>query len=334
MSTRSDFKGDYMGFTFNGVHSSELGIVRTSNGSRFDENLLPTIQDKTVQVPGGDGTYYFGSYYTQRQLAVSFAFDDLTEKQIEEIRAWLGDKKIHNLVFDERPYKAYRAKVTSTATIKYIPFNEGEGRERVYQGEGSIYFTAYFPYAVCDKKFLSNYRICEPVELTSENYIANKYYVLNDRVYEISTEEFDSTKQYCEDVSNTSEWAEASGLKEYCGDYDQLKGNEIKLYNPGVKESDCVITLKTKNNTGYSLFFEGDIGITLEWPEGTDKTLRLDSKNNLVIDVNTGEILNEYITEGDFFKIPLGESALNVEEFCADTAENNKVTIDYNYYYF
>jgi hypothetical protein len=34
---------DYVGFTFNGVHSSSLGIVRTSEGSRFNENLLPTI---------------------------------------------------------------------------------------------------------------------------------------------------------------------------------------------------------------------------------------------------------------------------------------------------
>jgi predicted phage tail component-like protein len=96
------------------------------------------MQDKTVQVPGGDGTYYFGTYFTQKPLSISFAFDNLTEKQIEEIRAWLGDKKIHNLVFDERPYKAYRAKVTGTSTIKYIPFNEGEERERVYKGEGSI----------------------------------------------------------------------------------------------------------------------------------------------------------------------------------------------------
>ena len=66
--------GDYIGFSYNGIHSSDLGIVRTSNGSRFDENLLPTMQDKTVQVPGGDGTYYFGSYFTQRQIPVSFAF--------------------------------------------------------------------------------------------------------------------------------------------------------------------------------------------------------------------------------------------------------------------
>lgn len=291
-------ESDYIGFTYNGRHSSELGIVRTSNGSRFEENLLPTMQDKTVQVPGGDGTYYFGTYFTQKPLSISFAFDNLTEKQIEEIRAWLGDKKIHNLVFDERPYKAYRAKVTGTSTIKYIPFNEGEERERVYKGEGSIQFTSYFPYAVCDKKFLDQYS-----------------------------------------DTNKNEWAAASGLKTNRGDYDLLINNKINLYNPGVKESDCVITLKTKNNIGYSLSF-GDIGMTLEWPEGTDRTLRLDSKNNLVIDANTGEILNEYVTEGDFFKIPLGEPILNVEEFRADTtennekAQNNEVTIDYNYYYY
>jgi hypothetical protein len=76
----SDFKGNFLGFTYNNLHSSTLGIVRTSDGSRFNENLLPTMQDKTVQVPGGDGTYYFGSYYTQRQFSVSFAFDGLTDE--------------------------------------------------------------------------------------------------------------------------------------------------------------------------------------------------------------------------------------------------------------
>jgi phage-related protein len=57
---------DYIGFTYNNVHSSDLGIVRVNNGSRFEENLLPTIKDKTVEVPGRDGVYYFGSQYTQR----------------------------------------------------------------------------------------------------------------------------------------------------------------------------------------------------------------------------------------------------------------------------
>ena len=49
-------RGDFIGFTYNGFPSSDLGIMRVSDGSRFNENLLPTMQDKTAQVPGGDGT--------------------------------------------------------------------------------------------------------------------------------------------------------------------------------------------------------------------------------------------------------------------------------------
>jgi hypothetical protein len=58
------------------------------------------------------------------------------------------------LVFDERPYKIYRAKVTGSATMKHIPFAEGE-TNRLYKGEGTIQFTCYDPFARCDKKWLS-----------------------------------------------------------------------------------------------------------------------------------------------------------------------------------
>lgn len=146
-------RGDFIGFTYNGFPSSDLGIMRVSDGSRFNENLLPTMQDKTVQVPGGDGTYYFGSYYTQRQFSVSFAFDSLTEAEVARIKQHFGDKQIHDLIFDETPYKVWSAKVTGTATIKYIPFDEGS-THRLYKGEGSIQFTCYYPFARCRFKTL------------------------------------------------------------------------------------------------------------------------------------------------------------------------------------
>ena len=66
MAERPYFKGDFMGFTFNNHHSSEYGIVRTSDGSRYNEELLPSFNDNTIAVPGGDGAYYFGSYYNQK----------------------------------------------------------------------------------------------------------------------------------------------------------------------------------------------------------------------------------------------------------------------------
>ena len=207
---------DYAGFIFKGKHSSDLGIVRTSDGSRFNENLLPTIQDKTVQVPGGDGTYFFGSYYTQKQFTIPFAFDALTEEKFKELKSWLGDKKPHDLIFDEAPYKVYKAKVTGSATIKHIPFmekdpnSEDDKEVRIYKGEGSIQFTCYQPFARSRFKTIEEYE--------NEGY------------------------------KNINEWKDASGIltaeeytqKGYKNSFNN-NSNICKTYNPGFRKNFCKI---------------------------------------------------------------------------------------------
>jgi hypothetical protein len=55
---------DFLAFSFNGKHSwDDFGIYRVSDGNRYNENLSPTLTDKTAEVPGGDGMYYFGTYH-------------------------------------------------------------------------------------------------------------------------------------------------------------------------------------------------------------------------------------------------------------------------------
>jgi phage-related protein len=61
---------------------------------------------------------------------------------VARLKSHFGDKKIHDLIFDETPYKIYSAKVTGTATIKHLAFSEGS-TGRVYKGEGSIQFTCF-----------------------------------------------------------------------------------------------------------------------------------------------------------------------------------------------
>ena len=84
----TQLKGDFIGFSFDGNHSSDLGIVRTSNGSRYDDNLLPTSQDQTAAVPGGDGTYYWDTSHTQKPFNIPIASANVyavSLGQIEEI---------------------------------------------------------------------------------------------------------------------------------------------------------------------------------------------------------------------------------------------------------
>lgn len=136
--------GEFIGFKFGDVHSSELGIVRVSDGSRYNENLLPTIQDKTVQIPGGDGSYYFGSYYTQRTFNISIAFDSVTEEQLNNIKRTYGSKVLQKLIFDEKSDRFYWVKSTGTPNLKYICFDE-DG-QNIYKGEGTLNFIGYDPF--------------------------------------------------------------------------------------------------------------------------------------------------------------------------------------------
>ena len=347
----SVLKGDYIGFSYGinpktgkPMHSSDLGIVRVSEGSRFNENLLPTMQDKTVQVPGGDGTYYFGSYFTQRQIPVSFAFDSLTEEQIATLKAHFGDKKIHDLVFDERPYKTWRAKVTGTATLKYLAFSEGE-TNRLYKGEGTIQFTCYQPYAICEKKWLSDYsswaNIDEWKAASRMKDEQNNYDIVSGNQIE---------------VYNAGDIESHFQIKiDFVGSYEKINFNEEKPYKKGnyyikVSEENFIISEEEyKEGEEYytwkatipqnKMYISGDASRQLAWkeftPEGRDVYVKFNSRLNLIegYDVNnrkTGNVYNKYITEGAFFKIPLGESTLVFDK----TEGMPQIhSIEYNYYY-
>lgn len=119
-----EIKGDFLGFTFAGVRSEEFGFVRVSGGDRYNEQLQSDVKDITAEVPGMDGEYYFGSTYSPKQIDIEIAFDSMTEEQFRKMRKVFGRKKQGELIFDERPYKKYMAKIESPIELSYICFDE------------------------------------------------------------------------------------------------------------------------------------------------------------------------------------------------------------------
>lgn len=160
---------DFIGFTYGGKHSiDDFGIYRTSDGSRYNDNLIPQLTDKTADIPGGDGQYYFNSHYKTRTFSISIAFDNLSEEQYAEMRRWLNGKEIKELIFDEAPYKVYSAKIIGTPSIKFICFEQSG--QRVYKGEGSIQFTCYYPFAHTPEKTKNG-----EDGRSAQNYLPNDY---------------------------------------------------------------------------------------------------------------------------------------------------------------
>ena len=294
---------DFIGFQFNGVHSSELGIVRTSDGSRYNENLISNFQDKTAQMPGSDETLYWESFYSNRSWNISIAFDSMTELQLRRLRQVFNAKAVGELIFDECPYKAYSAKVQAPPQLKYLCFDEGN--RRVYKGEGTIQLISYKPYARSVNKYLNQ-------------YLLDLY-------------------------PNKSEWAEASGMLEEQGEYDGT-GYDIKIYNPGDVQADWIAEYEITEN-GCSLTqislnngIDGIMGFSsITRKKNNDVKIRVNSRTNLIEGCDssgnlTGSLYNEFLSSGDFFKIPVNSNLNLYSEFTSIDAPCLK--IDYNYLYY
>ena len=295
-------KGDFIGFSFNEHRSESLGIVRVSDGSRYNEDLIPTTQDKTVQVPGGDGFYYFGSDYTQRQFSINIAFDELTEKQFRELQQVFGTKELGKLVFDERPYKYYMVK-SSKPQLKYICF--GKDGERIYKGEGTLSFTAYYPFAKSVFKFLNEYNDKnkdEWKEASGMKAEKGTYDTVSDNgsisVYNAGDLETDFILKFNLPVDNTS-----------------ISDIKITLSKENVGKVEAFLDLK-----GFS-------------KKNTDTGFQINTKTNLIEGFNaeglTGTLYNENIIQGDFFKIPPREENYQISVTGATPIE---IVYDYIYY--
>ena len=295
-------KGDFIGFSFNEHRSESLGIVRVSDGSRYNEDLVPTTQDKTVQVPGGDGFYYFGSDYTQRQFNINIAFDELTEKQFRELQQVFGTKELGKLVFDERPYKYYMVK-SGKPQLKYICF--GKDGERIYKGEGTLTFTAYYPFAKSIFKFLNEYgnkNKDEWKEASGMKAEKGTYDTVSDNgsisVYNAGDLETDFILKFDLPVDNTS-----------------ISDIKITLSKENVGKVEAFLDLK-----GFS-------------KKNTDTGFQINTKTNLIEGFNaeglTGTLYNENITQGDFFKIPPREEGYQISVTGATPIE---IVYDYIYY--
>ena len=295
---------DFCGFTWRGEHSSDHGIVRVSDGSRYNDTILPAFQDTTQKMPGSDGTLYWESFYTNKTFPINIAFDHLTEDDYRRLRQWLNGKDRGELIFDEAPYKAYTVKIKDPPQLKTICFME-DGK-RIYKGEGTISFVAYYPFARGRYKFETD----------------------------------------AKDIINVEEWIDASGLKGATKDNYNSFSEEgtCNLYNAGDLPTDFKLivnienkptNITLKNNENQII---GSLNFSLA-KQGDDTYVRFNSATQLIeglIQSADGEfeltrnLYNKYITEGDWFKIPVGESVINI----AETSHSDKPTIDYDYLYY
>ena len=407
--------GDFIGMEYNGVHSSALGFVRTSNGDRYNLSLLPSFEDQTAQVQGRDETYYFGLNYTDKNISIDIAFDEINESRFRKITKLFSDRKPHKLILDESPYKYYNVKIAESPEIDYLCFDNGG--ERIYKGEGSLSFVAYNPFAQSTYKYLTDYN-SDTMKYWDFKVTKDIVPILNNKIYYtrdswdnytpiIFTDEIDFPQKYtqCDTnkefnssfiyytfdgtkytevknlesetymlnpnnyyTKNNDFYYEGGNINEWFFSLDLLPNqtyqsytydtfisgeNKINLYNPGDLETDFEVTipftedsisnlkfyLSSFNTTlvNYQLLFNNNI-----LKKGNDAAIKINSMNNLVYGVDsvengkpTGNIYNDSIIGGHFFKIPVtykGEENYSVVSLQLGSISNAYIKYNYKFY--
>lgn len=145
---------DFIGFRFGPYHSSDLKLTLVSSSNRYQKNLLPTPTDYKVDIPGDNGSYYFGQTFKERDIKVNIVFTNISEMDFRHLAQIFSTDKLQDLVFDEQPYKVYKAKCKSAPDFKFICFKDPYTGERIYKGEGTINFICYHPLAYCFNKYI------------------------------------------------------------------------------------------------------------------------------------------------------------------------------------
>lgn len=301
-------KGDYIGFTFGDVHSSELGLVRVSDGSRYNTDLLPPLEDKVAQVAGRDGEVLFGTTYKAKEIKVPVAFDNMTEESFRRLTQLLADKKPKSLWFDESPYKEWIVKSANVQDFKWVCFDESRGddnaheKKRIYKGEGTLIFKCRSPYAQSRVTYLD--------DTVDYVYVKEGHKI-------IKKERIGDRPVTLQDNYNFKEWENASGLicrNDFLG--LPIINNQFWVVNSGDIEADYKIILKKDSEIQSGKYYfelcDSMLNGSLRTKEfNIDQKveyIEIDTKLKLLkgLDSNfklTGEIFNKYISEGDFFKI-------------------------------
>lgn len=315
----NNFLGDYLGFVYAGVHSSTYNIVRTIEGDRVESPLRPETRDTTVTIAGRDGVSFFKSDYGSLNITITFAYDQLDDKDRMNLKKWFKGKKENILVFDEEPFIEYKVKVTGSPSLSFIPFDEDD--KRIYKGEGTVTFTCYEGKGRAPHRLLDFYP--DPYNNKKDWGVASG----------ISKNNGENNRFFTTGNAN--------------------------LYNAGLYPSPIALYIKPLKNTGYQVITYRDTSgsnsqkLVLDMSKlSVGKTYKIDSEKQLIVGgtfssgkfTENGLIYNQAIAAGSFMIIgdnttgtmnlsPRSKIDESLVEVLSTTKGEYTEEVFYDYYY-
>lgn len=132
------YKDDYVGFFFNGHHSSEFGLVRIATSEMYSENLLPSYDNIVKKGLAANKSFFFNKHATSKIIDISFATDNLSIGDLERLKQWIYPSNYGEFYLDNEPNTRYLAKLYGNPTFSFVPF---ASQEKVYFKDRTSFFS-------------------------------------------------------------------------------------------------------------------------------------------------------------------------------------------------
>jgi len=111
---------DYVGFTWNNVHSSSHNCFIENTG-HLEFVGAPDFSNNFVSPAFQTRTYYTGMQNSSKKFSLNLVFYQLTLQELNAAFKWLDRTIISDLFFDYEPYWKYSCKLSSIGTMeKYV----------------------------------------------------------------------------------------------------------------------------------------------------------------------------------------------------------------------
>ena len=123
---------NYMGFTWNGIHSSKFNCFITSkDGLKFVNS--PSFSNSLVSSLNQNKAYYTGMTLQSKKIQLTIAAVDLTLDEYNQLLNWLSIYDISTLRLDYQPWYQYNVKLSAIGnSTKHVT-----GRYQTYYPQGS-----------------------------------------------------------------------------------------------------------------------------------------------------------------------------------------------------
>lgn len=258
-----------VGFSFCGVHSSDLGVVLGNNDAAMHSITADYITDVET-VNGYEGAYPAGTREGQKEFDLSLICEDMDDGQMARLGWLFGKGKYGELIFDHVPYKNYMVRVTSGITPPTTCYYDNARGVFVYSGVATVTLTAFTPRAYMNSDVLEDY---PDVDATSKATL------------EAGTGIVETSKRPSTSAENVS------------AETDML------LMNCGTATAHCNISITGKMSGGVEIYNRTtDQKMLITAPDNETHAYLISGQYGFVLDKNT-EKRSDQVKTGHFISI-------------------------------